>query len=47
MNGYVAALKEDMDRIQSLKGDPDLMRHVVEQAAEAYIQRVYKMNLKP
>lgn len=47
MNGYVAALKEDMERIRSLKQDPDLMRHVVEQAAANYVQRVYEMNLKP
>lgn len=44
MNGYVAALQEDAERIRKLKEDSTLMREVVEQKAEEYLARVYEMN---
>ena len=44
MNGYVAALQEDAERIRKLKEDSNLMREVVEQKAEEYLARVYEMN---
>lgn len=44
MNGYVAALQEDAERIRKLKEDSTLMREVVEQKAEEYLERVYEMN---
>lgn len=44
MNGYVAALREDLATIEKLKDDPELMREVVEQKAEEYVAQVYEMN---
>ncbi len=44
MNGYVAALREDTEMIEKLKGDSKRMREVVEQKAEEYVAQVYEMN---
>jgi hypothetical protein len=44
MNGYVAALKLDVDAIQSLKSDEALLKKTVESVADKYLSIVGGMN---
>jgi len=43
-NGYVAALKMDIQRIQEIKSDDAMMKKVVLDAARKYVQVVEQMN---
>ena len=44
MNGYVAALKLDMERIMQIKKDRELMKAHIQSAAREYIAVVESMN---
>ena len=44
MNGYVAALKLDIVKIEAMKTDKNLMKTVVMEAAREYVQQVGDMN---
>ena len=43
-NGYVSALKLDIERIQLMKTDKKLMKEIVLEAAREYVQQVEDMN---
>ena len=45
MNGYLAAIQQDMDRIRKIKNDEFLLKRTVETASEKYVDLVYRMNL--
>ena len=44
VNGYVAALKMDIQQIQEMKSDNGLMKKTVLDAARKYVQVVQQMN---
>jgi len=44
MNGYVSALKLDIERIEAMKTDKKLMKTIVMEAAREYVKRVEDMN---
>ena len=44
LNGYVSALKLDIERIQLMKTDKKLMKEIVLEAAREYVQQVEDMN---
>ncbi|HIJ56590.1 MAG TPA: hypothetical protein HPQ03_10745 [Deltaproteobacteria bacterium] len=44
MNGYVAALKLDIVRIEAMKKDKKLMKTVLMEATREYLQQVEDMN---
>lgn len=44
MNGYVAALKLDIAKIEAIKADKQLMKTVVMDAAREYVHQVEDMN---
>lgn len=44
MNGYIDALKLDIDEIKKLKQDKDLLRQEVKKAAARYLDLVENMN---
>ena len=44
INGYVAALKNDIQQIQEMKSDNGLMKKTVLDAARKYVQVVQQMN---
>ncbi|MBN2124597.1 MAG: hypothetical protein JW821_09915 [Deltaproteobacteria bacterium] len=46
MNGYVAAMRQDMEEIRRLKEDETRFREKVEDAAKAYLNTVSKMNME-
>jgi hypothetical protein len=43
-NGYVAALRLDIEQIQKLKNDNATMEKTVEAASERYVKQVQDMN---
>jgi hypothetical protein len=43
-NGYVAALRLDIEQIQKLKDDNATMQKAVEDASEKYLKRLQEMN---
>jgi hypothetical protein len=46
MNGYVEALKADLDKIEELKQNPSLFEKTVKEAAARYLKRVSAMNAR-
>jgi len=46
MNGYVEALRPDLDKIGELKQNPSLFEKTVKTAAKRYVKRVAAMNNK-
>ena len=44
MNGYIAALKLDLEEIRELRKDKSLLKLSVKDAANRYLERVSQMN---
>ena len=43
-NGYVRALRLDLEKIESLKKDPDAMKKYVIYKSDQYMDEVLKLN---
>ena len=46
MNGYVSAVRLDIDDIKKLKKNPALLKETVETNAAGYLDRVSELNAK-
>lgn len=44
MNGYVDAVRLDLERIKELKGNADVLRDIVQASSEEYLKKVSKLN---